>query len=63
MKTGVIGCYRIGKKNLLYLGSEVLPGLGLEGEFLSARSLFKIFGKLVKRNEKLRKDFWTKLHR
>lgn len=49
-------------KNLILIGSEVIPGLGFEANFITGWSASSIIKKSDKINKKLRKDFWSKLH-
>lgn len=64
MLLGIAGLqYSTGIKNLIFVGPEIIPGLDIEGSFLTGWSGARLIMKLDKRNEKLRKDFWTKLQK
>jgi hypothetical protein len=47
-------------KRFLLVSGQVLPGLGLEGELLSAWTAARIVTKSDKQKDKMRKGLWTK---
>lgn len=53
--------HRTGLKNLLLTCRQVVPGLGMEGEFLSAWGAAHIITKSDRRKRKLARDSWTKV--
>lgn len=53
--------HRTGLKNLLLACRQVVPGLGMEGEFLTAWGAAHIITKSDRRKRKLARDSWTKV--
>ena len=53
--------HRTGLKNLLLACRQVVPGLGLEGEFLSAWGAAHIITKSDRRKRKFRRETWSKI--
>ncbi len=53
--------HRTGLKNLLLACRQVVPGLGIEGEFLTAWSAAHIITKSDRRKRKFRREAWTKI--
>ncbi len=47
-------------KRFLWANTQVLPGLGLEGELLSAWEAARIVTKSDRRKDKMRRGLWTK---
>ena len=59
---GVTGLpHRTGLKNLLLACRQVTPGLGMEGEFITAWGAARIITKSDRRKRKFRRDRWTKI--
>jgi hypothetical protein len=46
---------------LLVLGSQVVPGLGEEGEWLAALSAARIVTRTDRSKERLRRELWSKV--
>lgn len=53
--------HRTGLKNLLLTCRQVVPGLGMEGEFLTAWGAADIITRSDRRKRKFRKEAWTKI--
>lgn len=53
--------HRTGLKNLLLACRQVVPGLGIEGEFLTAWGAADIITRSDRRKRKFRKEAWTKI--
>jgi hypothetical protein len=53
--------HRTGLKNLILACRQVVPGLGIEGEFLTALGAARIITKSDRRKRKFRREAWTKI--
>ncbi len=53
--------HRTGLKNLVLACRQVAPGLGIEGEFLTALGAARIVSKSDRRKRKFRREAWTKI--
>jgi hypothetical protein len=53
--------HRTGLKNLLVASRQVVPGLGIEGEFLTALAVSRIVTKGDRSKRKLRRETFTKI--
>lgn len=53
--------HRTGLKNLILACRQVVPGLGIEGEFLTALGAARIISKSDRRKRKFGREAWTKI--
>ena len=52
---------RLGIKNLLSAGSQVVPGLGVEGLFLAGWTAARIITRTDRKKERMRRELWAKM--